>query len=92
MMYQYREFLVPGIFSFLWYRNRYQKNLVPEKVLELVLVKFGIGKKSQNRYQKNLVPEKVLEPVSVKFGIGKKHRNRYWEKFGTEKSTGIGIV
>ena len=42
----------------------------------------GIGKnwyrkKSRNRYRKNLLPEKVSEPVS--------------EKFGTGKSTGIGI-
>ena len=59
----------------IWYRNkswnRYPSNLVPEKVSEPVLDKFGtrkstgIGiekiwyrKKSWNRYRKNLVPEK----------------------------------
>ena len=58
--------------------------MVPEKVLEPVSVKFGIGKKSRNRYRKNLVPKKspgtgigknwyrkkVSEPVSEKFLTG----------------------
>ena len=40
-----------------------------------VSVKFGIGKKSWNRYRKKLVSEKKVSEP----------------KFGTEKSTGIGI-
>ena len=68
---------IPGIgnFSyFWWYRNRYQKKLVPEKSLgtgigkiwyrkkvsEPVSEKFSTGKKSQNRYRKNLVPEILM--------------------------------
>ena len=53
---------VPGIpgtgnfHFFWWYRNRYRKNLVPEK-------STGIGK---IWYRK-----KVSEPVSEKFGTGK---------------------
>ena len=63
--YRYRIGTGTENFSFFWwYRNRYRKNLVPEKSLGT-----GIG---QIWYQK-----KVSEPVS--------------EKFGTEKSTGIGI-
>ena len=56
--YRYREFPVPGIFAFFLvvsepvsekictgkkYRNRYRKNLVPEKVSEPVSEKFGTG-------------------------------------------------
>ena len=80
---------IPGIgnFSFFWwYRNRYRKNLVPEKsigtgigkiwyrkkVSEPVSEKFSTGKKSRNRYRKNLVPEKVLELESNTFGKEKK--------------------
>ena len=49
----------PGIFHFFWwYRNRYRKNLVPEKSLGT-----GIGK---IEYRK-----KVSEPVSRKFGTEK---------------------
>ena len=63
--YRYRLGAGTENFSFFWwYRNRYRKNLVPEKSLGT-----GIG---QIWYRK-----KVSEPVS--------------EKFGTEKSTGIGI-
>ena len=48
-------------------RNRYRKNLVPEKSLGT-----GIGKKkSQNRYQKNLVPE-ILRVFPVV------NRNNHW--------------
>ena len=53
---------VPGIpgagnFSFCWwYRYRYRKILVREKVSEPASEKFGTGKKSRNRYRKNLVP------------------------------------
>ena len=73
---------VPGIFHFFGgigkigtgkkSRNRYRKNLVPEKVSEPVSEKFGTGKKSRNWYRKNLVPKKVPEPVSEIFGTGKK--------------------
>ena len=35
-------------------RNRFQKILVPKKVLELVSKKFGTEKKSQNRYRSDL--------------------------------------
>ena len=55
---------VPGIPGtgnynfFWWYRNRYRKNLVPEKSTGI-----GIGK---IWYRK-----KVSEPVSEKFGTGK---------------------
>ena len=53
-----------GNFSFFWcYRNRYWKNLVPEKVSEPVSVEFGIGKKLQKQYRKKLVPKKVLISV-----------------------------
>ena len=44
--------------DFLAFEEFYWKNLVPEKVLEPVSVKFGVGKK-------------VSEPVSEKFGTGK---------------------
>ena len=40
-----------------WYRK---------KVLELVSVKFGTGKKSRNRYRKNLVPGKSIGTGSGK--------------------------
>ena len=67
-------------FSFFWwYRNRYRKNLVPEKSLGT-----GIG---QIWYRK-----KVSEPVSGKFGTGKKYRYRYRKYLVPEKSIGIGIV
>ena len=57
--YRYREFPIPGIFHFFWwYRNRYRKNLVPEKSLGT-----GIGK---IWYRK-----KVSEPVSEKVGTEK---------------------
>ena len=63
--YRYRIGTGTENFSFFWwYRNRYRKNLVPEKSLGT-----GIG---QIWYRK-----KVSEPVSG--------------KFGTVKSTGIGI-
>ena len=77
---------VPGIpgtgnfHFFWWYRNRYRKNLVPEKSTGIgigkiwyrkkvpvsVSEKFGTGKKYRNRYRKNLVPEKVSELVPEK--------------------------
>ena len=86
-------------------RNRYRKNLVPEKsigtgigkiwyrkkVSEPVSVKFGIGKKYRNRYRKNLVPKKVPVSVSKIFGTGKKYRYRYRKKLVPEKSLGTGI-
>ena len=54
-----REFPFPGICHFIWwYRNRYRKNLVPEKSTGI-----GIGK---IWYWK-----KVSEPVSEKLGTGK---------------------
>ena len=60
-------------------RNRYRKNLVPEKSLGT-----GIG---QIWYRK-----KVSEPVSEKFGTEKKYRYRYKKYFVQEKSIDIGIV
>ena len=57
-------------------RNRYRKNLVPEKSL-----RTGIG---QIWYRK-----KVSEPVSGKFGTGKKYRYRYRKYLVPEKSIGI---
>ena len=57
--YRYRIGTGTENFSFLWwYRNRYRKNLVPEKSL-----RTGIG---QIWYRK-----KVSEPVSGKFGTVK---------------------
>ena len=88
--YRYRIGTGTGNF-FLWYRNRYRKNFVPEKSLGT-----GIGK---IWYRK-----KVSEPVSEKIVTGKIYRNRYWkywvpekvsepvsEKFGTAKCLGTGI-
>ena len=67
-------------FSFFWwYRNRYRKNLVPEKSLGT-----GIG---QIWYR-----EKVSEPVSEIFGTEKSYRYRYRKYLVLEKSIGIGIV
>ena len=78
--YRYRIGTGTENFSFLWwYRNRYRKNLVPEKSLGT-----GIG---QIWYRK-----KVSEPVSGKFGTGKKYRYRYRKYLVPEKSIGIGIV
>ena len=58
-MYRNRKGTGTGNFSyFWWYRNRYRKNLVPEKSLGT-----GIGK---IEYRK-----KVSEPVSRKFGTEK---------------------
>ena len=80
----------PGTFHFFWwYRNRYRKNLVPEKVSEPVSVKFGIGKKSRNRYRKNLVPKKVPVSVSKIFGTGKKYRYRYRSTFWVPSHTAM---
>ena len=49
---------IPGTrsFSFFWwYRNRYRKKLLPEKISEPVSEKIGTAKKYWNRYRKNLV-------------------------------------
>ena len=69
---------VPGIFIFLWYRNRYRKNLVPELIFVAKMFVFrtfimGTGTGTGN-FSFFLV---VSEPVSEKFGTGKKSRNRY---------------
>ena len=48
-------------------RNRYRKNLVPEKVSEPVSEKFGTGKRSRNRYRKNLVPELIFVAKNFEF-------------------------
>ena len=100
MTYRYREFPVPGNFSFFWwYRNRYRKQLVPEKsfgtgigkiwyrkkVSEPVSEKFGTGKKSRNRYRKNLVPEKSLGTGIGKSWYRKKYRYRYRKYLVPEK-------
>ena len=76
--YRYREFPVPGIFIFWWYRNRYRKNLVPELIFVAKIFEFrrfimGTGTGTGN-FSFFLV---VSEPVSEKFGTGKKSRNRY---------------
>ena len=44
-----------------------------------------------SRYREFFIFIDVSEPVSEKIGTGKKSRNRYRKKFGTGKSTGIGI-
>ena len=82
--YRYRIGTGTENFSFLWwYRNRYRKNLVPEKSLGT-----GIG---QIWYRK-----KVSEPVSEKFGTekelkifstGKKYRYRYRPTFWVPSHT-----
>ena len=51
---------------FRWFRFRYRKNLVSEKVSDSVSKKFGIEKKYRIRYWKNLVSEKS-------FGFGFVH-------------------
>ena len=68
MTFGYREFLVPGFFSFFWwYRNRYRKKLVPDIVLEPVSKKIGTGKSLGTNIGKTWYRKKVSEPVSVKF-------------------------
>ena len=102
MTYRYREFVTLLVVSKpvskkigtgKKSRNRYRKNLVPEKVWESVSEKFGTGN--------------VSEPASEKFGtrtdfrriiLGNGYRYREFsfflvvsEKFGTGKSLGTGI-
>ena len=59
---------VPGIFPFFfgWYRSRYRKKFVPEKVPVPVSEKIGPGKKYHYRYRKKLVPEKSTGPGTGK--------------------------
>ena len=71
---------VPGIFHFSGGNGTsVGKFLYRKRVLEPVLVKLGIEKKSRSRYWKNVVPKKALVLISQIFGIGK-------------KSIGIGMV
>ena len=56
---------------FLWYRYRFRKFLVSEKVLVSVSKKFGIGKSIGIGFEKILVSKKVLVSVSKIFGIDK---------------------
>ena len=57
---------VPGIpgtgnfHFFWWYRNRYRKNLVPEKSTGIGIGKIWYRKKYRYRYRKYLVPEKSI--------------------------------
>ena len=88
--YRYREFLIylvvpepvsEKIGTGKKYRNRYRKNLVPEKSLgtgigkiwyrkkvpEPVSEKFGTGKRSRNWYRKKLVPELIFVAKNIEF-------------------------
>ena len=52
---------IPGTVNFsffLWFQNRYWKNLVPEKSLRTGIGKIWYRKKSRNRYREDLVPTK----------------------------------
>ena len=63
--YRYRIGTGTENFSFLWwYRNRYRKNLVPEKSLGTGIGQIWYRKKSRNRYRKKFGTEK-----STGFGI-----------------------
>ena len=79
MTYRYREFFIFFVVSEKFgtgkkSRNRYRKNLVPEKVSEPVSEKFGTGKK-------------VPVSVSKIFSIGKKYRYRYRPTFWVPSHT-----
>ena len=107
---------LPGIFHFSggigtgigknWYRkksrNRYRKNLVPEKsigtgigkiwyrkkVSEPVSEKFGTGKSIGTGIGKIRYRKKVPVSVSKIFGTGKKYRYRYRLTFWVPSHTG----
>ena len=93
-----------GNFSiFWWYRNRYRKKLVPEKVSEPVSEKFDTGTDfcRQNlgilkiyngyRYREFFIFSGGIRTCIGKIWYRKKDSEPVPEKFGTEKSTGIGI-
>ena len=86
------EVTVPEIFHFFGgIGTGIGKNWYRKKVLEPVSENFGTGKKSRNRYRKNLVPEKSFWNRYRKILVLEKVSESVSEKFGTEKSTGIGI-
>ena len=74
-----REFPFPGIVLFFWwYRNRYQKNLVPKRVSESVSKKYGT-EKSLGISIENIWYRKNLWIGLGKIWYRKKSRNRYWK-------------
>ena len=72
--YDVRVQRIPGTVFFLhfcwWYRNRYWKKMVPDKVLQPVSEKISTGKSLGTDIGKTWYRKKVSEPVSVKFGTG----------------------